>query len=244
MLAQFAAGFLAPIESIGYLNRNRLWKYAVLPLFLSAAVVFVFFTLALIWIFSLDLSALENVASNWHPLLQWLIAFLGIVFKIIVLLLVFIILMRFYLLLYSIMVVPFLSPLVEKILQLEGLESIKVSMLEIFNYVIATIIYNIKLLLMQLLISLLLLLVGPLQPVLNFFVTGYFTGRSCYDYVFELLSKPQQFAALARPHLLEMTGVGVFTNLAMAVPVLGTIFVPLLSVVAATRLYIQHYKKQ
>jgi uncharacterized protein YqgC (DUF456 family) len=42
---------------------------------------------------------------------------------------------------------------------------------------------------------------------------------------------------MARAHRAEATGLGIFSNLFVLVPVAGAIFTPLLCVVAATRIY-------
>lgn len=237
MFNRMARGFVKPLESFSYISQNRLWGYAIVPLLLTTAIVVLFGAALVIYLASVEghLPALDT--QNWPAILLWLLKILGIVLKIIILLLLFALLMRVFLILFSIVVIPFMSPLVEKILVAEGITTLKIRGLEIIGFIFAALVYNIKMLLLQLLAALLLMLTGPLQPALNFFVSGYFVGRSYFDYVFELLGRPQQFAQMARGYRAEATGLGIFSNLFVLVPVAGAIFTPLLCVVAATRIY-------
>lgn len=108
---------------------------------------------------------------------------------------------------------------------------------EIPGYILATIWYSIKMLIWQSFIALLLLFTGPLQPFLNFGFSSYFLGRSYFDTVFDLLGKPKEFGNMIKGFRSEATGLGIFSTLFVFIPVFGTIFAPVLSVVAATRLF-------
>ncbi len=237
MFSRMALGFAKPLESVSYLSERGLWRYAFLPLLLTAAIVVLFGAGLIIYLAGLEGSLPSLNTQDWPAVFRWLLSILGVVLKIIVLLLLFALLMRFFLLLFSVIVIPFMSPLVEKILIAEGFATLKISGIDMIGYIFATIVYNVKMLLLQLLVALLLIFTGPLQPALNFFVSGYFVGRSYFDYVFELLGKPQQFAQMARGNRAEATGLGIFSNLFVFVPVIGAILAPVLCVVAATRIY-------
>jgi uncharacterized protein involved in cysteine biosynthesis len=238
MFNRMISGFARPLESFSYMTQRRLWGYAVVPLALTAGIVVLLVAGLVIYLASVESILPGFNTQDWPELMRWLYKILGVVLKIIILLLLFAVLMRIYLFLFSIVVIPFLSPLVEKILVAEGMTPLKISGLEIIGFFFAALVYNVKILLLQLLVSLLLLFTGPLQPILNFFASGYFVGRSYFDYVFELLGRPQQFAQMARGNRAEATGVGIFSNLFVLVPVVGVILGPLLCVVAATRIYV------
>ncbi|GAB4439510.1 MAG: EI24 domain-containing protein [Turneriella sp.] len=237
MFNRMISSFVKPLESFSYLTEKSLWRYAAIPLALTAGIVVLFGAGLVIYLAGVEGSLPGLNTQDWPAVLRWLVSILGIVLKIIVLLLVFALLMRLFLLMFSIIVIPFMSPLVEKILVAEGVATLKVSGLEMIGFIFATIVYNVKMLIVQMLVALLLMLTGPLQPALNFFVSGYFVGRSYFDYVFELLGRPQQFAQMARGNRAEATGVGIFSNLFVFVPVVGAVLGPLLCVVAATRIY-------
>lgn len=237
MLGRLVQGFLKPLESFSYLSEKRLWRYTIIPLLLTFGIVVISGVGLFIYLMHVEGSIPVPDTTQWPAILRWLAAILGVVLKIIVLLLLFALFMRVFLLLFSVVVIPFLSPLVEKILVLEGGETLKIGGVELIGYIFAALVYNIKLLLVQLLFALALVITGPLQPVLNFFVSGYFTGRSYFDYVFELLGRPQQFSQMAKGNRVEATGIGIFSNLFIFVPVIGAILGPVLCVVAATRLY-------
>lgn len=237
MFARMLSGFGKPLESFSYLGEKRLWRYAVVPLLLTACTVVLLGVALVIYLLRVEGSLPALNTQDLPTFLRWLVNVLGVVFRIVVFLLLFALLMRVFLLLFSLIVIPFMSPLVEKILAAEGVATLKTSGWEIVGYIFATIVYNVRLLLLQLLVALLLILSGPLQPALNFFVSGYFIGRSYFDYVFELLGRPQQFSRMAQDNRAEATGVGVFSNLLVLVPGVGAILAPLLCVVAATRIY-------
>ena len=237
MLSRMVSGFTKPLESFSYLSQKGLWGYAVIPLALTTAIVVLFGVGLVVYLAGVEGSLPALNTQDWPAVLRWLVSILGIVLKIIILLLLFALLMRVFLLLFSVIVIPFMSPLVEKILVAEGITTLKISGTEMVGFIFAAIVYNFKLLIVQLFAALLLMLSGPLQPALNFFVSGYFIGRSYFDYVFELLDRPQQFAQMARGNRAEATGVGIFSNLFVFVPVVGAILAPLLCVVAATRIY-------
>jgi uncharacterized protein involved in cysteine biosynthesis len=237
MFNRMISGFARPLESFSYMTENRLWGYAVIPLALTAAIVVLLGAGLVVYLAAVEGSLPALNTQDWPAVVRWLVSILGIVLKIIVLLLLFALLMRVFLLLFSVIVIPFMSPLVEKILVAEGFTTLKISGTEMIGFIFAAIIYNVKLLIVQVFAALLLMLSGPLQPALNFFVSGYFIGRSYFDYVFELLGRPQQFAQMARGNRAEATGVGIFSNLFVFVPVVGAILGPLLCVVAATRIY-------
>jgi uncharacterized protein involved in cysteine biosynthesis len=238
MFGRLLIGFAKPLESFSYLSQNRLWGYALIPLMLTGAIVVLIGAGFVVYLAGIEGGLPTLEMQDWPTVFRWLVSILGIVLKIIILLLLFALLMRVFLLLFSIVVLPFMSPLVEKILVAEGITTLKISGLEIIGFIFAALVYNVKMLFLQLLAALLLMLTGPLQPALNFFVSGYFVGRSYFDYVFELLGRPQQFSQMARAHRAEATGLGIFSNLFVLVPVAGAIFTPLLCVVAATRIYV------
>lgn len=237
MFQRIGQGFASPLSSLSYLTENKLWKYMWLPLLLTVAALFVLGLVFWLLFFSGPSKPVLDIA-DWPTFVQWIIMALQFVIKIVVLVLLFSLILRIYLALFSIVVIPFLSPLVEKILQIEGMTTLKLGTLALVGYIVASLWYNIKMFFLQLIVAFLLLFTGPLQPFLNFWASSYFIGRSYFDYVFEMLGRPKEFAQMAKSYRSEAVGLGMFSTVAFFIPVVGTILVPLLSVVAATRLFV------
>lgn len=242
MFARIARGFSMPLSSFGYMTENKLWGYTILPLVLTAVIVIAM--AVFVWVYMLGYigNKLAFNLSDWPTFLQYVVITFQFILKIVILYLMFTFLLRVFLTLFSILVIPFLSTLVEKILAREGVSTLKISNLEMIGYIFSSIVYNVKLLFAQTFFAILLLFTGPLQPILNFGVSSYFVGRSYFDYVFEMLGRPSEFNKLAKGYRAEATGVGVFSHVFFFVPFIGAVLTPILCVVAATRLFAEKAK--
>jgi uncharacterized protein involved in cysteine biosynthesis len=237
MFARIARGISMPLSSFGYMTEKKLWGYTIFPLLLTAVIVIAM--AVIVWVYMLGYigEMLTFDLNDWPKFLQYVAMTFQIILKIVILYLMFTFLLRVFLTLFSILVIPFLSPLVEKILVEEGISTLKISHLEMIGYIFSSIVYNSKLLIAQTFFAVLLLFTGPLQPMLSFGVSSYYVGRSYFDYVFELLGRPRDFDKLAQGYRVEATGVGAFSHVFLFVPFIGAVFTPILCVVAATRLF-------
>jgi uncharacterized protein involved in cysteine biosynthesis len=237
MFEKMMRGIGMPMGCFSYISENNLWGYTVFPLLVTAALVAVISFVLWVYVFSALSGWLAVDVATWPSLFRWLFSAFHFIMKIVLFYLLFSLILRIYLTLFAIVVIPFLSPLVEKILQREGIDTLQIKGAEIIGFIIGSIFYNLKILIWQLLISLVLLLTGPLQPFLNFGFSSYFLGRSYFDYVFEMLGRPREFSNMAKRFRSEAMGLGIFSSMIVFIPVLGAIFAPVLCVVAATRLY-------
>ncbi|AFM13371.1 EI24 domain-containing protein [Turneriella parva] len=244
MFARIARGFSAPLSSFGYMSDNKLWGFAVIPLLLTLAIVVAMAFFVWVYLLGYISDKLAFDVSDWPQFLQFLIAGLQFVMKLVIIYFFFTFLLRVFMALFSIIVIPFLSPLVEKILAKEGVTTIKISNLELIGFIFSSIVYNVKILVVQSIFALLLLFTGPLQPILNFFTSSYFVGRSYFDYVFEMLGKPREFGEMAKGYRAISVGVGMFSHVFLFVPIVGAVFTPILCVVAATRIFAESSKQQ
>lgn len=243
MIARIVRGFSMPLASFSYISDKKLWGYTVIPLLLTAGIVAGMTVLIWFGFLALDSRIPGLDISDWPKILQWLFAAFQFILKLVVLYFLFSLLMRLFLTLFSVIVIPFLSPLVEKILAAEGITTLKISNLELVGFIFSSLVYNVKLLIWQSFVSLLLLLTGPLQPIFNFGASGYFVGRSYFDYVFEMLGRPSQFSQMAKGHRAEALGIGIFSSVFVFVPLAGAVLGPVLSVVAATRIFAEKARK-
>jgi uncharacterized protein involved in cysteine biosynthesis len=237
MFERIARGIGLPLNSFGYISQKKLWGYTIFPLIVTAGIVALISFVFWYFVLSYITSWLAVDSTNWFFLLRWFYNLFQFIFKLVIFYLLFSLVLRLYLALFSIIVIPFLSPLVEKILQAEGITTMEIKGSDIPGYILATIWYSIKMLIWQSFVALLLLFTGPLQPFLNFGFSSYFLGRSYFDTVFDLLGKPKEFSTMIKGFRSEATGLGIFSSLFVFIPVFGTIFAPVLSVVAATRLF-------
>lgn len=237
MFERIGRGIGLPLNSFSYISQKKLWGYTIFPLIVTAGIVALLSFVFWYFVLSYLTSWLNFDSTNWFFLFRWFFNLFQFIFKLVIFYLLFSLVLRLYLALFSIIVIPFLSPLVEKILQAEGLSTMEIKGSEIPGYILATIWYSIKMLIWQSFIALLLLFTGPLQPFLNFGFSSYFLGRSYFDTVFDLLGKPKEFGNMIKGFRSEATGLGIFSTLFVFIPVFGTIFAPVLSVVAATRLF-------
>ncbi|MBS0616974.1 MAG: EI24 domain-containing protein [Spirochaetes bacterium] len=237
MFERLGRGFSMPWNTFSYMTEKRLWGHTVFPLVLTAAIVvalgFVF------WFFVLSYvdNAIKIDANAWPWFIKWFISLFQFIVKIVIVYFLFSVLLNIYIGLFAVVVVPFLTPVVDRILQSEGFTTLQIKNSELFGYIVATIWHMLKRLLWQIFISLLLLFTGPFQPVLNFFFGSYFIGRSYFEIVFDLLGRPKEFNRMAQNVRSEATGLGIFSSVIVFIPFIGALLAPILSTVAATRLF-------
>lgn len=236
MFDRIGRGIGMPLNGFGYITQKKLWGYTILPLVVTGALVAVLAFLLWVYVLGVVSNALTFDVAHWPAVFRWLFHAFAFIVKILVMYLLFSFLMRIYLSLFAIIVIPFLSPLVEKILNAEGITTMQIKNSEMIGYIFSTIWYSIKMLIWQSFVALLLLFTGPLQPFLNFGFSSYFLGRSYFDTVFDLLGKPKEFNGMMKAYRPEATGLGLFSSLFVFIPFAGAIFAPVLCVVAATRM--------
>ncbi|MBN8222536.1 MAG: hypothetical protein J0L53_16585, partial [Spirochaetes bacterium] len=161
MFERIGRGFSLPLASFSYISQKKLWGYTIFPLILTAGIVALLSFVFWYFVLSYITSWLAVDASNWFFLLRWFYNLFQFIFKLVILYFMFSLVLRLYLALFSIIVIPFLSPLVEKILQGEGITTIQIKGSEMFGYILATIWYSIKMFIWQSFVALLLLFTGP-----------------------------------------------------------------------------------
>ena len=152
-----------PLSSFGYMTEKKLWGYTILPLVITAVIVVAM--AVFVWVYMLGYvgDKLAFDVNDWPKFLQYVAVTFQFVLKIVILYLMFTFLLRVFLTLFSILVIPFLSTLVERILLQEDVSTLKISNLEMIGYIFSSIVYNVKLLVVQTFFSLLLLSQQPLR---------------------------------------------------------------------------------
>ena len=143
-----------------------------------------------------------------------------------------------YRLLASIIVIPFLGPLLSKIEDIMIGQSIEVSLKEEFRNAIYGIGAGLRITLYSLLILILSLFTGPLQIPINFIAQSYFMGRASFDYIFEKASPDLgKRKELLRKHRFAILGNGCAYFLFLLFPILGILFGPIFALNGAARWY-------
>ncbi|MBV6494177.1 MAG: Sulfate transporter CysZ [Turneriella sp.] len=244
MFERIGRGFSFPLQGINYITQHKLWGSMVLPILLTAVLLALLVFLFWFFLFSQIGTWLQIDPTNWFFLLRWFYNIFAFVFKVVVFYYLLSLSLIIYFGLFGIVVGPFLTPVIEKILRAENIPVIQLTFAQQIASILAILWQTVKTLLFQGVLSLLFLLTGPLQPVLNFGFSSYFLGRDNFFLVFELIGMPNEFKTRIKEFRPEATGLGAFSTVFVFIPILGALFAPLLTAVAATRLYIQKKKSK
>ena len=237
-------GFHAPINALSYLTKNKLWYYAAIPIILSGAALVLFGFIAYFLYLHYFASLFDLDFSNLSLWLRAILFLVKWVIHIAIFIFLFAFMSRLFGIIASILIIPFLSPLVAKIFEIEGLPIFEAKTSQMIGQIFFAIVYSVKILAKQILLTLACLLTGPLQPVLMFLISNYYAGRSQFDYTFELAADLKNIDKLGKGYAMQSVGMGTFYNLAILVPIVGAILVPVLSVVGAALIVTADMKNQ
>lgn len=172
----------------------------------------------------------EQTGFFWS-LLQGFVSFM--VFVISVITTVFM-----YRIMASIIVLPFLGPLLSRIETLLQGKPVEVSIAKDIKNAILGIWISLKYAFFEILALFLTLVTGPLQPVIMAMISGYFLGRGSFDYLLEkhtLSFRERQ--ERAKEFWPEMQGLGVMQFISLFIPILGPLLAPGIAITAAALLY-------
>ena len=226
----FLHGFSFFFKGIRFIKKHSLWSYLILPAFLSliAAVfliVFVFLGISEFLISKIN-SGNGFLSSIIHAAVWIFSAFFS--FSITILL---------YRIIASLVVMPFLGPLLEKTIFLLHEKQVKISFLSEIKNIIYTLWVNIKFSITGLFVLIATLPLGPFQILVMIFVEGYFLGRASFDPVFESENtKIRERKKLIKIHFYEILGLGSAFFLFLMVPVIGILIAPGAALVGAAML--------
>jgi len=229
-LSRIVTSFVALFSSIKIVNRKKLWRFFILPGFLSlvtgtALAVGVYF--GALWLLTWLNHFLPDSVIEWTGPFLWVLALVQAIF--------------FYFSSYrfitALSVLPFLSPLLD---EMEIQESGKRKETELGND-IQNAIFNSLLALVQMVGLLLLMIVtiplGPFQPIPLALYDGYFMGRGVFASLLErdYPNYRDRKKAMSSVHG-ESLGLGLASLVSLMIPVVGIVITAGLGVVAAFRL--------
>ncbi len=239
VLLRFKDGCLTFTNGLHFIYRHSLWRYIILPCLASFALG------AGVWFgayFSFDyLSELgtrlltEGALQLENPIvlgiIEWSTAILGALFALILTLVL-------YRSLISVVVVPFLGPLLEQIEMIilgQKIETTLKQDLMNLSFGLGT---SIKHSLAGLVILLISLCLGPLNVPVNVAAQSYFLGRGPFDMLFEKAAHTHaertRFRKSWRP---EIFGAGLVFFVVLLLPLLGALIAPVGVVTGAAKLY-------
>lgn len=235
---QFLKEFILSISQytkvLGFVLRNQIWSFFIFPL--------VFNTLLLgtyLWtVFSYS-SDLMNVIEGWVGLENH--DTIGFLLKMLINTIFVIMIFYTYQFISLLILPPLYSYISEKVqLVLTGIDS-EFSFSQLMNDIkrgliiaIKNVFYQMMIALVVILLSIFLPFLAPFAPFVLFFVGAYFQGFSMMDYrnEYHRLSVVESMKYI-KEHKGIAIGNGTVFQLFLLVPIIGTIFAPVFSIVAA-----------
>jgi CysZ protein len=230
-IPRLLGGFRAFFRGFIFIRQHRLWPYVVLPSLLSLVLgilLLVGIFMGVSWLGS-ELS--EDVPRNWIQVYQALSTVLAAAIALFVAIFS-------YQLLASVLVIPFLGPLLSQVEKILTGESIDVSLAHDLRNALFGIWGAIRDLVVQLVCLLISLFTGPFQPAVMATITGHFLGRASFDFILEKHTKTlQERRAKVLGLLPEIEGLGIAQFLVLLIPILGVLVGPSSSLVGAALLF-------
>lgn len=226
-------GFRSFFLGLKLIRTHGLWAFVLVPSALSLLV-----GVAIVWAsyYFLATGALQithtliayladTIGAEYQPaaMPEWLESLI----KLIVFTTSFIVQLILYRTVASVLIIPFLGPLLAQVERIETGRSIEVPLMTDVKNTIRGIGVGLKLGLLGLVALGASLFLGPFQFLLNAAVQSYILGRSAFDIVFEKESELHgERRALVREHRLPILGLGLAFFLVMLVPIVGVIIAP------------------
>lgn len=235
-IARLANGFGAFFRGFLFINQHRLWRYIFWPSLLSLGLA----VLLLIGVYT-GISAL--ILRGWPGGTGLGASIYSILIHGAAILVAFFVTLFSYQLLASILVIPFLGPLLAKVEIILTGQAIEVSLGQDLRNALLSLWIGLRDLVVQLALLGLSLLLGPFQPVLMVLVGSFFLGRGSFDFLLEKFSAslPERNQKTRR-FWPEITGLGLANFLVLLIPLLGVLFAPASSLVGASLLFYNHHE--
>ncbi|MCR9143490.1 MAG: EI24 domain-containing protein [bacterium] len=239
ILIRFKNGCLTFTNGLKFIYEHRLWSYIVLPClasFVLGAGVWLAVYFGFDYLSDWGTSLLtEGTLQLRNPILlgiiEWSSAILGMLLALILTLVL-------YRSLISIVVVPFLGPLVEQIETIllgKKIETtVRQDLLNLSYGLWTSIVHSIA----GLFILLLSLCLGPFNIPINVIAQSYFLGRGPFDMLFEKAADSHaERGALKRAWRAEIFGAGLVFFVVLLLPLIGALIAPVSVVSGAAVLY-------
>lgn len=229
--SRLGSGFGAFFRGFKFINDHKLWKYIIFPSILSTLLGIGLMFGAYFYVSEWLAGLIGNSESFLVSLLKWFM-------NIFVFVISFVITLFLYRSLASIVVIPFLGPLLSKVEVILTGKAVEVSIGKDIKNALVGLWVGIKYLLLEILFLLFSFFAGPLQPFVMVLVSGYFLGRGTFDYLLEKHSQTlKERKERAKAFWPEMEGLGVAHVMILFIPVIGVFIAPGSSLVGAALLF-------
>ncbi len=219
---KFIEGFLHMFQAVAFIHKNSLYRYIILPMFLSVSLSFV-----LLWFgYQETFKLIESYLGTDNFYLKYSISVFSIVLTIFFLILS-------YQILSSIIITPFLSPLLNKIEKIILIAPQKTRLsLEVRFFIMSIRSFGTEIVLLGL-----SLFLGLLQPIAMLLIQAYFFGRNQFSYVFEKnCANKTEFKKVYKRFRPYIFGVGL-SNYFLFFLLLGFFLVPVLSLTSSALIF-------
>ncbi len=231
----FFTGFASTIWGLKYIHQERLFLFLIIPGAISVVAVLAMGSFVYMGITGIILELTGSIQPGfWQNVLLYAGQFLGIIAG-------FFISVFLYRLVVMVVVIPFLGPLLGKIeKKLLGYEK-AIGWKEEWKNLGFAVWMSFFFLVIEIFVLVISLFLGPLGPILLFFVESYLMGRGAFDYLMEkdypVLSERKKIISENR---FLIWGAGVSSFLLMFIPVYGWIMAPAASLAGLT---LNYYEK-
>ncbi len=227
---RFFSGFGAFFQGFRFLGQHRLWRYVLLPSLLSLI-------LGLLLLAGVYTGVSQGILQLWQGAGMWEDVYetgASLLAGAIALFITLVI----YQFLGSLLIIPFLGPLLAQVETILQGQAIEVSLLKDFRNAFVGIWIGIRDLFLQIFCLVISLFLGPFQPVLMITVTSHFLGRSSFDFLLEKHTQTlKERQAKTKTWWLEIQGLGLAEFMLLLIPIVGIFIVPASGLVGAALLF-------
>lgn len=230
-LSRMFRGFGAFFRGLAFIRQHHLWPYLLLPSLLSLILGLLLLLGVYTGVSQEILHLWWGARDTWAELYQVATTLLAGAIALFVTLIL-------YQLLGSLLVIPFLGPLLAKVETILTGKTIEVSLSQDFKNAFLGIWIGIRDLCLQLFCLVVSLFLGPLQPVLMVTVTSHFLGRASFDFLLEKHTQTlRERQDKTKTWWAEIQGLGLAEFLILLIPIIGIFVVPASGLVGAALLF-------
>ncbi|MDH5717507.1 MAG: EI24 domain-containing protein [Spirochaetia bacterium] len=233
----FKIGFFSFKKGYFFIKENHLLKYIIIPSIISAVIGIAMTALIYAGVSEWILEFLQNLSPNeayegWKQFfLDFTYRTLRVFAHLFSIILGMIATIIVYRILASVLVTPFLGPLVSKIEVILTGKELKTSIGTDIKNAAAGILSSVQNMLLELLI---MVISGPLSPFLLSTIEGYFLGKGSFDYFFEKHAQTyEEKKIMQKKYRGEIQGLGMAHLVCLFIPILGVFIAPVLSITGA-----------
>ena len=230
---RFANAFITVWKSAGQIRKHQLTRFFILPGLLSLVAG----TLLAVGIYFLALDFLEwSISFLEGSIANFLLSYIWIIALVQAILFYFI----SYKFIAAVFILPFLSPLQDHLEIIKFGYKKETELGNDIKNIIAGIFKSLLQIVGMLILTVVTIPIGPLQPAILVLYNGYFLGRGIFDSLLErdFSSSSLRSKELSNLHF-ESLGVGLATMVWLLIPIIGILIATSLGLIAAFQIRYQ-----